>query len=84
MEIIRRVRPEVSGEVLAVDYRKGATVRSLARVHGLAYGTIHRRLSEAGVAMRARGGVGRSVDAGQAPDQRLRNSERENASPRKR
>lgn len=33
----------------------GATVRELAKEFGVAYGTMHRRLAEAGVEMRRRG-----------------------------
>lgn len=36
-------------------YEKGSTVRALALSFGVAYGTMHRRLVEAGVAMRGRG-----------------------------
>lgn len=50
-----RRSPEVSGEVLAAAYVRGSSLRELASVHGLAYGTVYRRLTEHGVTMRNRG-----------------------------
>lgn len=38
------------------DYRKGASIRTVAETHGVAYGTIHKLLVENGVERRPRGG----------------------------
>ncbi|WP_436848009.1 helix-turn-helix domain-containing protein [Streptomyces coeruleorubidus] len=39
-------------------YDKGASIRTLARGCGRSYGFVHRLLTEAGTAMRSRGGPG--------------------------
>jgi len=44
---------------LQSEYKKGATIRSLADAHGRSYGFIHRLLLESGMSLRGRGGAGR-------------------------
>ena len=44
---------------LAKKYEAGASIRSLADSTGRSYGFIHRVLTEAGVALRGRGGATR-------------------------
>jgi hypothetical protein len=41
---------------VASNYRKGASVRMLARKTGKSYGTVHNMLREKNVKMRSRGG----------------------------
>lgn len=38
------------------DYKKGASIRTVAESHGVAYGTIHKLLVDNGVERRSRGG----------------------------
>jgi transposase len=38
------------------SYRKGASVRTIARKTGKSYGTVHNMLTESNVKMRSRGG----------------------------
>lgn len=49
--------PELDGATLAVRYNAGQPLREIAAAVGLSYGSVHRRLSEAGVPMRSRGGA---------------------------
>lgn len=44
------------GATLAKKYEKGASIRTLAEQTGRSYGFVHRLLTEAGVALRGRGG----------------------------
>jgi transposase len=46
------------GSHLAVGYTAGATVRLLAEINGLTYGTVYRLLRAQGVQLRPRGGPG--------------------------
>jgi transposase len=41
---------------VASSYRKGASVRAIARKTGKSYGTVHNMLQEKRVKMRSRGG----------------------------
>ena len=41
---------------VASSYRKGQSVRTIARKTGKSYGTVHNMLAEKNVKMRARGG----------------------------
>ncbi|KOV74261.1 transcriptional regulator [Streptomyces sp. AS58] len=47
---------EKVGADLKKAYDKGASIRTLARGCGRSYGFVHRLLTEAGTAMRSRGG----------------------------
>jgi hypothetical protein len=51
-----RAQPEWTPERLAERYNAGVALRALVTESGLSYGTVHLRLSRAGVAMRPRGG----------------------------
>ncbi|WP_134733800.1 helix-turn-helix domain-containing protein [Amycolatopsis nivea] len=51
----RGIRCDLDEAQLAGEYRRGATVRALADAYGVSYGTVHRRLSKAGVTFRPRG-----------------------------
>jgi transposase len=52
----RGVKREVDAEQVAAAYRGGATIRQLAGVHAVSYGTIHHLLQQQHVPMRPRGG----------------------------
>jgi hypothetical protein len=58
--------PRVTGEeraelarFLETQYRAGASIRELSASTGRSYGFIHRMLTDAGVALRGRGGATR-------------------------
>ncbi len=54
-----RLRPDVSERLtrwLLEHYEQGAPIRALSRECGRSYGDVRRRLLEAGVTMRGRGG----------------------------
>lgn len=55
---VNKRRPDVRTSVLVKAYESGATIRELCERTGLAYGSMHRRLSLAGVSLRGRGGPG--------------------------
>jgi len=50
-----KVTPRTIGEWKNL-YWKGTSVRGIAEKYGCAYGTVHRRLKDAGVKFRKRGG----------------------------
>ncbi len=50
-----RFRHELDEAVISRGYAAGASIRTLATEHGVAYGTMHRRLLAAGVELRPRG-----------------------------
>jgi hypothetical protein len=52
-----RRMPEMDGARLAEIYETGVPLRAIADRVGLSYGSVHRRLLEAGVTMRPRGGA---------------------------
>lgn len=47
------------GKQLAREYKRGQSIRQLAKKHGLSYGVVYRLLIEQGVELRPRGGVNR-------------------------
>ena len=49
-------RPPIDVDQLAADYRAGASIRALAEKTGYCYGTVRRRLLDAGVVLRRPGG----------------------------
>ncbi len=52
-------------EEAARRYEQGQSIRQIAKAMGLGYGTIHNRLTAAGVRLRSRGGQNnRHVDPG--------------------
>jgi hypothetical protein len=55
-------RTKVQRELVA-KYRKGASIRGLAAEYGRSYGFMHRILTEAGIALRGRGGAVRKVQS---------------------
>lgn len=62
----KKYKPRLKGEKrkrtarsLAKEYDAGATIRSLAAVWDMSYGTVRKLLLEAGVKLRKRGGRAR-------------------------
>jgi lambda repressor-like predicted transcriptional regulator len=47
---------KAAAKTVASTYRKGASIRSLARKTGKSYGTVHNMLVETGTKRRSRGG----------------------------